>query len=199
MRSRLSCLSALLSLFVLVSACSGSDSGTTSSGLEAAATTIAPVGCSAEELGSETEARDNLTPEAEATRLALIEAALECDFDTLADLANAGTEPFESDGGDDLVAAWVEQEAAGEEPMRILVTLLRGTMGTVALDTIEYRFPSAAGFSDWAEVPEGIRESLQPLYSEDDLAAFEAAGVYNGHRTAISDSGEWLSFLVAGS
>lgn len=191
-------LSVLLSLFALASACSGSDSGTTT-GDEAVATTIPPAGCSAEELGPVTEARDNLTPEAEATRMALIEAALGCDFDTLADLANAGPEPFESNGGDDLVAAWAQQEAAGEEPMRTLVILLRGTMGTVALGTIEYRFPSAAGFSDWSEVPETLRQKLEPLYTETDWATFEEAGVYNGHRAVISDTGEWLTFLVAGS
>ena len=186
-------LTAMLSVVVvLAAACSGNDSVvTTTTGSDAAP----EVACSAEGLGDATEGRDNLSPEAEAARLAAIEAALECDFETLADLANAGPQPFQSGAGPDLVAGWAEQEAAGEEPMRVLVILLRGTMGTVASGSIEYRFPSAAGFSDWSEVPETLRQKLEPLYSGADWDRFEEAGVYNGHTTVISDNGAWLSYL----
>lgn len=160
-------------------------------------TTTAAPACSAAELPGVTEPRTNISEAAEATRLAIIDAALVCNFGALAVLAGEGPTGFMSSvQGDDLDVGWAEQEAAGQAPMTTLVHLLRGSMGTVALETVEYRFPSAAGFGDWAGVPEQIRRSLEPLYTEADWPRFEAAGEYNGHTTVISDQGEWLRFTT---
>jgi hypothetical protein len=199
-----------LTAVLVVAACSSGESTTSTTTTTTVATTAPATSqatttstsppeptCSAESLDPVTEPRTNITEEAETTRMALIEAALVCDYKSLAELAAAGSVPFESDGGSDLPAAWEAGEDAGEEPMRVLVILLRGTMGTVALEAIEYRFPSAAGFAEWADVPEDLRQRLKPLYTEADWPRFEAAGVYDGVRTSIADSGEWLSFFAA--
>jgi len=181
----------------LASACSGTTSTTTVTAGPTSSSGSPPAAeCSATGVDPVTEERTNLTEQAEAMRLALIDAARECDFDALAAFASEGSESFGSNGGSDVAAAWIEGEQLGEEPMRNLVILLRGTMGTVAVGTIEYRFPSAAGFESWADVPENLRTRLEPMYSRDDWADFEAAGIYDGHRTTIADSGEWLSYFV---
>ena len=80
--------------------------------------------------------------------------------------------------------------------MWILVQLLRGTVASVGGDVVEYRFPSPAGFDDWADVPGAVYEKLEPLYDEATLQDFAAAGVYDGHRATITRDGVWQRFQL---
>lgn len=143
--------------------------------------------CSAQGLVAETIPRTNISGEAEAQRIAIIDAALACDFDTLAELADF-------DGGADIVARWETEESEGEDPLRRLVLLLRGSIATIARDEVEYRFPSAAGFDTWSEVPETVRGNLADIYGDEGVAAFESGDRYTGDVTALNDAGAWMYF-----
>lgn len=162
-----------------------------------------PVGdpCSASQLPVHTEPRDDLLRVVEGMRLAIVDAAIRCDFQGLAVLAAASdTETFDAgsavDG--DLAAHWSRLEARGDQPLRLLVGILRAPLVSVIRGPAEYQFPSAAAFGTWEETPETVRDSLLEFYGPDAIAEFAAADFYSGYRTAISGEGMWLYFRTEG-
>lgn len=198
---RLFGLKIVIGAMVVVTACSG-DNGAT---IRTVDRTLGPTlaagePCSASHLPTETEPRETLPEVVEELRLAIIEAAIRCDFEALEHLALSGSPTFDPsvDPGSDLVTHWSRLEATGEEPMRLLVGILRGTLVTIVRESEEYMFPSAAGFDVWEDVPESVRATLLDFYTSDDLAEFAAAEVYQGYRTAIDEEGRWLYFSRGG-
>lgn len=132
------------------------------------------------------------------TRMAIIQAARACDYDKLAELALAGDSQFTYSfgGGDRPAAFWREAEAAGGEPLRMLVELLDGPAATrQAGGTTQYLWPAAYAFESWDDVPPSAREDLTRIYGEDDLRRFEQFGSYVGHRVGITQSGDWIFFV----
>ena len=134
------------------------------------------------------------------TRARLIEAAVACDFDTLGEIASEGDTAFAFSygGGSDAAAFWRAAEQRSEEPLRTLVVLLHSDpLERPTPEGTQYVWPAAYAYDSWGDVPQVAKDSLRPLYSADEFAAFADAGAYLGYRTAVDAGGEWL-FFVAG-
>lgn len=139
-----------------------------------------------------------LPPEVEATREAILAAALACDVEALARLAPVESgfayslgEP--STGGDP-AAFWRTAEEVGEPLLRGLVELLRLPYARSAhgsRDEPVYVWPSAAGeepsAADW--------RAAARLYGPDHLALMQEAGAYTGYRVGITLDGRWVFFI----
>lgn len=140
---------------------------------------------------------DTDIPEAvEATRQAIGDLARACDFDGLASLTSPDTFFYSFGGGDDPAGFWRSVEAAGEEPMRFLVELLRlpaaedGTAGALF-----FIWPPLQAVP-WEDVTEAERDMLRPLYDDEDFAFFDDFGGYIGYRLAIDEDGVWRDFVA---
>ena len=46
------------------------------------------------------------------------------------------------------------------------------------------------------DVPQAERDSLRPLYGDQDFEGFANIGGFAGYRIVITDSGEWLYFIA---
>lgn len=132
-----------------------------------------------------------------ATRDAIADAAIACDWEALFVLA--GDEFSASFGGQSPQQLWPTLEANGDEPLRYLVELLRLPFGT--LDGEDgapafYAWPRAF-VTDWAGVSDDDKQALRPLYDDAALAGFATNGAYLGYRVGIAADGTW-QFFVAG-
>ena len=163
--------------------------------------TASPTGdasCSA--AGLSARPQDALPAPVAATRRRIVEAATQCDLTALARLARAGSSQFTYSfgGGTDPASYWRQEEAAGREPLRLLVELLDRPYRQVQVaGSSQLVWPSAFAYDDWASVPAEDREALRPVYDEEDFAGFAEFGAYVGHRIGIAPDGDWL-FFVAG-
>lgn len=154
--------------------------------------------CSAATLSTDLRLQSQLPAAAAVTREAIVEAAVGCDYQALADLGDAGTQPFTYSFGDDgrPAAFWQQQEADGVPVLRFLVEMLRRPVASREVTaTTQYVWPSAYAYESWAEVPRADREALRPVYGDEALGRFAQFGSYLGYRVAISASGEWLFFV----
>lgn len=170
---------------------------TTTTG-EATTTTGAAAACSASDLDAETEVQGELPGPTAEMRDRIAAAAVACDFDRLAELADEGPGTFTATfgGATDVSAFWQRQEREGGEPMRALRLLLDMPFGTRAVEGSDhYVWPSAFTYEEWTEVPEPERDALRPLYDEDDFESFERFGSYLGYRVGIDEAGNWLFFV----
>lgn len=132
------------------------------------------------------------------TRRAVLEAAVACDYDQLAELAS-GHEFFNYSFGDegDFAGFLQEGEAAGNDPLRSLVLIFGMTEIENELSNRKgWIWPAAAGADDWASVPQPQKDELLRLYSQQDLDVFAGNGAYIGYRTSIDPEGRWLYFVA---
>lgn len=168
--------------------------------------TLAPyesdAACSAAVLDPTVEDQPDLPEAVAAMRSDIVEAAVACDFDRLAELAQQGDSEFTYTfgGGDDPAEFWRSQEAGeqGEDPMRYLAALLNRPYEARETDgRVDYVWPAAFASDSWGAVSDDQREELQPLYSELDFNNFDQFGSYAGYRVGIDSTGDWL-FFVAG-
>ncbi|MEW6154015.1 MAG: hypothetical protein AB1673_08525 [Actinomycetota bacterium] len=133
-------------------------------------------------------------------RAAILDAALECDYDELAELAQAGAAQFvySFGGGEDPAGFWRDAEEGGRPVLGPLVHLLGAPSASrPAGPTDQYVWPSAFAYDSWAAVPVADREALRPLYDDEDFAGFAQFGSYAGLRVGITATGDWV-FYVAG-
>lgn len=157
----------------------------------------AGTGCSAADLPSEPTPQDLPEPVAE-TRRSIVAAATACDFDLLAEVAEAGA-TFTYSFGDsgDPAAHWRREEADGD-PLRVLVELLNRPSGRRSGGgEAQYVWPRAYAYDTWDEVQPDARAELEPIYGPEDFENFARFGSYSGYRAGISAEGDWL-FYVAG-
>jgi len=134
----------------------------------------------------------------QATRAEILEAALACDYDRLAEIGEEGDSTFTvSFGGeDDPAAFWRRLEAEGEPVMETLVDVFAMTWRERDVEgTTQYVWPAAYAYDTWTQIPEGEREQLEALYSDDELDQFEQFGSYIGWRVGITAEGDWLFFV----
>jgi hypothetical protein len=140
-----------------------------------------------------------LPPEVADVRQRVFDAAIACDYETLAEIADEQGEGFTFSYGasEDAAAYWSEVEAKGEErplPMRALATILtmpftRNESGSYAWPTAYSENPTA---EDWQALVYG------GLYTGEEVDAMQTQGTgYLGYRTAITPEGDW-QFFVAG-
>lgn len=139
---------------------------------------------------------DALTPEARATRDALLAAARADDWDAVAALIPTDTMFTSNYGGEtDHVAYY---RGLDEDVLAEVVLLLDAPFDYVGdiqagevfvWPELHARVPFTIG--------EDERASLAERYGADAIAEWEAAGAYLGWRIGITTDGEWL-FLVSG-
>lgn len=150
--------------------------------------------CSTEGIVEPAE-QDGLPPAVAFMRNAIIAAALNCDYDALADLAGEDF-AFSFGAGGDPASYWELLEDEGQEPLRFLVELLArpfaedGTAGTTY-----YVWPDVF-LLPWDDVLDSQRDVLRPLYDDDDFVIFGDFGGYVGWRIAIDDRGDWIYFVA---
>ncbi len=142
--------------------------------------------------------QDRLPAAVTTTRGEIIEAAVACDYDGLAEIALRGDALFTYSfgGGDDPAGSWRQDEAAGRPVLRTLVRLMNTPFASREVtDGTQYVWPSAFGYERWQDVPASEREVLRPIYDDDDFQGFDAFGSYVGYRVGITDTGDWVFFV----
>ena len=149
--------------------------------------------CSASSLSADLPAQDGL-PEAVATlRDRIAAAAVDCDYDALQALALEGDSGFTASYGSETSAAdfWRGEEERGGKPLARLVQILATPFGRNEANF--YAWPSA-----YTDSPtEAQWQSLEGIYSHDEIASFKEMGSYLGYRVGITPAGDW-QFFVAG-
>lgn len=163
-------LATLVVVALAATAC-GDDSADTVTPRDTASTTIPDAVCSAAELEGITLTDHPDLPEPVAiVRRDIVEAAVSCDYDGLAESATVGEFNYSFGAEGDPAGYWREIEEQGDErPLEALVELLDGPFATIDNDgqTI-YVWPSAA-------------------VEQDD---------YLGYRAGIDGDGDWLYFVA---
>jgi len=164
-----------------------------------AETTTIPIpsaDCSAAGLALPDEQEGLPSPVADV-RHAMVEAAVSCDFDTLAALAGPNLNTSFGGGGFDNIPNW---EADGTYPaLELLVKLFDTPYAVQDFEDLPryYVWPSAFVYDTWDEIPAADLDALLAIYTEDELDQIARFGSYAGWRIGITEDGEW-KFFVAG-
>src|SRR5919106_25816 len=147
--------------------------------------------CSAAGLSADLPEQPGLPAPVAETRRAIAEVAAACDYEVLEGLAlSDGTFTYSFGEGEGPAAFWRDAEGRGEEPLALLVRLLG--LPHVKEGRV-YTWPSAAG----ARAPDQDWESLEAVFTEEEIAQWRRFGAYIGYRVGITASGDW-AFYVAG-
>ncbi len=159
--------------------------------------------CSAAALNPEPTEQPDLPEIVAETRERIVERAVACDFEGLAQIAEGSDADFTfsfGNGGDpaEFWARSEQDELERSGPMLYLAALLDRPHETRSVEgRTQYLWPSAFAYDSWDEVPDEDREALRPLYTELELRGFQEFGSYGGYRIGIDADGNWL-FFVAG-
>lgn len=180
-------LTAVFAIVVAMAACS--DTATTPAPDPAPAPAPAPAPDPAP--APEPDPLDDLTPAAAQTRLALLVAARDGDWDAIAELVPEDT-LFTSNfsGESDHIAYYRDVEGDLTEE---IVALLEGPFAQLDDIVVWPELHARVPF----EIADDERAELEQRYGAERLEQWEGAGSYLGWRIGITDSGEWI-FLVAG-
>ena len=151
------------------------------------------ISCSAAGLSPEPEPQEQLPAEVAATRVAIVEAAVACDFDALAALAGPDfVYSFGEDG--DPASFWRREESVGIQTMRLMVQLLN----TPAVLDTEFFQPTYLWPSAFRAAPSPADfDLLEGIIIADDLALYREFNEYLDLRIGIAEGGSW-DFAVAG-
>ena len=137
-----------------------------------------------------------------ATRRALFEAAMACDFERLVELAAAGSRSLETTFGGSGPEYFWESERRDEPLMRTLVEHLNlaYAAGQDGTGDSYYAWPSA--FTELTSaggegIPADDYAALLEYYPREELEyMFDQIGGYTGWRNIIAADGEWLYFIA---
>jgi len=136
-----------------------------------------------------------LTPEAAATRNAIIEAAEASDWEALRGLM---TEGFSSNfgGEQDHIAYYQRAEESGEDPLGTLVAALELPSDLDDEGNSVWPFAHAR---DPRSLSSAEKEALAPLASVEEIEAWAEAGSgWLGPRVAIRPDGAWIFYILGG-
>jgi hypothetical protein len=158
--------------------------------------------CSAAGLNPDLSSSEGLPDAVARTRRAILEAALACDYERLAEIAVQGGMSFTYASGDTVLPAdyWRALEARDERPLAMLVGTLDRPYAVIEdpqgiPPSPVYVWPSASG-----NVATGFDlMALEGLYSDEEIASFIDRGVFTGWRVGITASGGWWFFARGGS
>lgn len=156
-----------------------------------------PETCSTEAWEAELTPQPGLPEPVAATRMALFEAAMSCDFDGIGAVSDSGDRPVEtSHGGSGPEFIW-EREAEGIPSMRTLVEHLNLSF---AASEGSYVWPSAMVdlTSPYGEGLSGDDyTALLEQYTVEDLEEmFEFFDGFVGYRIVIAADGQWRLFIA---
>ena len=155
--------------------------------------------CSATEASTiAPEAQPGLPAPVARTRQQILAAARACDYDALGRVALEGDQGFTYSFGDDGHPGefWQQQEEHGEEPLRHLIAVLQLPYRYLG-EHDQYVWPAAFGYDTWDDIPDGDKQDLSALYTQQERERFRMFGAYIGFRVGIGADGRWL-FFVAG-
>lgn len=132
---------------------------------------------------------------------AIVRSAAACDFDQLERVAGPDFSIFFGAHGVEKFREW---ETEGEGQLGNLLLLLAMTPAVIEYPdaptevAAHYVWPAAFAYDHWDEVPQGLRDELLAIYTEQELEElFGGFGSYAGWRTSITEDGEWR-FYTAG-
>lgn len=129
------------------------------------------------------------------TREAILAAARARDFQALRALIPDEGFTFSFGGETDPIGYWKRLESEGHVP--VIGDVLPGVLGTEpGFDRGVFVWPAQAT-EDPAEWDERDIEALTAIHDEEDIRAFQDAGLYLGWRVGIDRDGTWV-FFVAG-
>jgi hypothetical protein len=156
-----------------------------------------PASCSTEGWEAELAPQPGLPEPVAATRLALFEAAMSCDFGAIAAVSDAADLPVQtSHGGSGPEYIW-QSEAGGIPLMRTLVEHLNLSYSGSAES---YLWPSAMEYltSPYGDgLSDEDYQALLELYTIEALEeSFEFFDGFVGHRIVIAADGQWLLFIA---
>jgi hypothetical protein len=176
-------------MLVVLAACSGAGRPTLSQD------TAPPLECSADGMNGADLTAEGVAPDVAATRQAIVDAAVDCDYDALLDLAAAGPVSVTLDGTDTPVAEWEHREGEGERILGFVAGILTLVPAPAAADG-SVTWPSAVDwqFSDVA--PGDERQALIDVVGESGIFGWEETGGYAGWRTTIAADGAWSSVTL---
>ena len=152
--------------------------------------------CSAAGLPMPAE-QEGLPDEVADVRLAIAEAAIACDYETLESLASPDLNTSFGGGGFDNLQRWEEE---GTYPaLALLVELLDTPYAFEDYEDLprHYYWPSAFVYDSWEEIPPADMEALLNVYTQEELDQSATFGSYALWRIGITEAGEWR-FFVAG-
>jgi hypothetical protein len=161
-----------------------------------------PDTCSTEEWNVELVRQPDLPEAVAATRAAIFEAAMACDFAALVALSDVGASPLETTFGGSGPEYFWESEGRGEPILQTIVAHLNlpVSSGEDGTGTVYYVWPSAftnLNSPNGDGLPVDEYEALLELYSVEDLEnMFATIGGYTGWRHVIAADGEWLAFIA---
>ena len=141
--------------------------------------------------------QEGLPDQVADTRLAIAEAAIACDFETLESLAGPDLTTSFGGGGFDNIPRWEEE---GTYPaLHLLVELFDTPFATQDFEDLPryYVWPSAFVYETWDEIPPADLEALRTIYTQEELDQYSEFGSYALWRIGITEDGEWR-FFVAG-
>ena len=139
-----------------------------------------------------------LPAEVAATRAAIANAAIACDYDALGALASWEFFMFAVGSSGDPVAFWQQEEQSGLEPLRYLVATLGLPWARAEAEgDVQYLWPAAAMAPSWDQVPADEQAALVALYGTEVAQDWTVVGGFAGYRVSIGLEGTW-AFFVAG-
>ena len=202
-------VAAFTSLTLLIAACGiGGASITTSTTAPTTSTTsttsttmVDP--CPLADAGLSEKPASGLPQAVDDARSDVIKAALECDYETLANLARASEFGFTfGDGAEgDPVEYWKNLKGGEFQALEYLVTVLNMSFGEketqFETDVYTQIYVWPAVFGEAEEPSDADWDELKSLYSDEEIAQMRSTGFYGGWRTAFTEDGQWV-FFVAG-
>lgn len=154
----------------------------------------APTTCSAMGMSRDLPPQPELPAPVAATRQAIVDAAVTCDWDALRALAAvAGDEFVASFGGMEPLGLWQSGEPSPNGPLRAMVIVLRAPYRSSEFEQgLLYGWPEAFGADP---LTDAHRLPVAELYSQDTWDRFRQGDGYGGYRAVIKSDGTWTAFV----
>lgn len=165
-------------------------------------TTQASATCSASDLGAEVGDEPNLPRAVAVMRADLADAAVRCDYDALAALADRNGAAVRFSWGDekDPIAFWRAAEASGAKPPPLRALRLLLALPAARTDDgsghVQYVWPAA--FAVERPTDAQLQEIADTgLYDLATLQGWVEQGTnYLGYRVLITEAGDWTAFVA---
>lgn len=151
--------------------------------------------CSAEGLTVGPVDNDGIPAAVAATRQALIDAAVACDYGELGTRSVADATDLQYEGEAFPVRQWRRTERQGTEVLAPLARLL--ALAPVRVrdgDTVRFTWPSAVEWPFADVAPPGERRELVEAVGRDGIFGWSEAGGYAGWRVSIAPDGRWTRY-----
>ena len=159
--------------------------------------TSGSVECSASGM-SAVPVEQNLEEEAYTTREVIVAAAVACDYQALAALADDEYFAYDLGVAGNPADYWQDQEEGQTgTPLSFLVETLNLPFARVEAEGyVSYVWPAAYAAATWADVPASEQAALTALYGADISQDWTDHGQFDHYRAAIDFQGTWIVFMT---